>query len=200
MGYSPQGRRELGTAEHTHAGYSVGGRKPRGNARRRTHPSGLPPVGGRSPLSQQPPRTWVPGNGSVSPAGWCGCEEPGAWPLSHLAGGWGVGGLFLSWLMLMQLALSGFLSNPCSQRLTQGKVGLADCVFGAEQASRQLIATIIAGQRGQGGWAQPPPAPWQHRPFRSGHVDVQKSSRWRGPGGIPVFRGRPRPRESAWLW
>ena len=65
----------------------------------------------------------------------------------------------------MQLALSGFLSNPCSQRLTQGKVGLADCVFGAEQASRQLIATIIAGQRGQGGWAQPPPAPWQHRPL-----------------------------------
>lgn len=90
------------------------------------------------------------GNGSLSPTGWCGCEQPGAWPLSRLAGGWGLG-LFLSWLMLMWLALSGALSDSCSQGLTQGQVGLADHTFGAEQASGQLSAVIIAGQRGQGG-------------------------------------------------
>lgn len=44
-------------------------------------------------------------------------------------------------------------------------MGPADRTFGAEQASGQLIAVIIAGQRGQGGWAQPPPAPWQRRPL-----------------------------------
>lgn len=44
-------------------------------------------------------------------------------------------------------------------------MGLADHAFGAEQASGQLSAVIIAGQRGQGGWAQPPPAPWQRHPL-----------------------------------
>ena len=53
--------------------------------------------------------------------------------------------------MLMWLALSGTLSDSCSQGLTQGQVGLADHTFGAEQASGQLSAVIIAGQRGQGG-------------------------------------------------